>query len=365
MPPEVVLKLMSLFGASLEETLFEYVPLAVTLPIVVFALMAVRWVLDKRVERIGKRQNFVKPLVMLGLTAIGLIAIVIALPISEGTTNQLLSLLGIVMTGIIAFSSTTFVANAMGGFMIRSVGSFRSGDFIRVGEHFGRVSGRGLFHTEIQTEDRNLTTLPNLFLVTNPVKVVRSSGTIVSAEVSLGYDTSESKVESLLIEAAKRAGLEEPFVHVIKLGDFTVVYRVSGFLKDIKGLMTMQSRLRIEAMNTLHEADVEVMSPSVMMQRPIPSEERIMPDAYASSRLRRQRGDSLPEEKIFDKAEEAEALERLEMELRTVREQCEALEERLEKTEETAAKAALSKEIESLEAKQKTIEAKLHREMND
>ena len=44
---------------------------------------------------------------------------------------------------------------------------------------FGRVTERGLFHTEIQTEDRDLVTLPNLYLVTNPVKVVRTFLTVL------------------------------------------------------------------------------------------------------------------------------------------------------------------------------------------
>ena len=347
-----------MFGAqSLEETLFEYIPLVVTLAVVSAVLMASRWVLLKRIERGGRRQNFVKPLVMLVLTAIGLVAVVIALPLESGITNQLLSLMGIVMTGIIAFSSTTFVSNAMGGLMIRSVGSFRSGDFIRVGDHFGRVSGRGLFHTEIQTEDRNLTTLPNLYLVTHPVQVVRSSGTIVSATVSLGYDTSESKVEALLIEAAKRAGLKEPFVHVQDLGDFTVVYRISGFLEDIKGLMTARSRLRIEAMNTLHEADVEVMSPSVMMQRPIPPETRIMPESFASSRLRTPNEKPLPESLIFDKAEEAEALERLELELGELVGKRRALVERLEETDDESKCEELRGEIETLDIQIRRLES--------
>lgn len=356
---------VDLFAANIEETFFEYIPLVVTAPAVVFGLMAVGWALDKRVEKVGRRQNFVKPLVMLGLTAIGLVAMIIALPLKEGTTNQLLSLLGIVLTGIIAFSSTTFVSNAMGGFMIRSVRSFRSGDFIRVGEHFGRVSGRGLFHTEIQTEDRNLTTLPNLYLVTNPVKVVRSSGTIVSAEVSLGYDTSETKVEALLIDAAKRAGLEEPFVHVQDLGDFSVVYRVSGMLTDIKGLMTARSRLRIEALNTLHEAAIEVMSPSVMMQRPLPSERKLIPEIYASSRLRRRDDGPLPETKIFDKAEEAEALERLEIELKTLRERRQVLEEKRQDLPEDDERIPFEKEIESLKAKERAIEEKFGSESKE
>ncbi len=133
-----------------------------------------------------------------------------------------LTMLGLLLTAIIALSSTTFVANAMAGLVSRAVGAFRPGDIVRVADHFGRVTARGLFHTEIQTEDGDLTELPNLFLVSHPVSVVRSTGTIVSASVSLGYDVPHSKIEALLLEAARAGELEDPYVHVPELGDFSV-----------------------------------------------------------------------------------------------------------------------------------------------
>lgn len=346
---------------NLGEVFPQYIPLIVTLVIVAAGLSFADWALKKRSQWVGSRQNFVRPLVMLGITAVALIAIIIALPLKEGTTNQLLGLLGLVLTGIIGLSSTTFVSNAMAGLMLRSVGSFRSGDFIKVDSHFGRVSGRGLFHTEIQTEDRDLTTLPNLYLVSNPVKVVRSSGTIVSANISLGYDANESRVEGLLIEAAKKAGLEEPFVHVVDLGDYTVSYRVSGFLEDIKRLVTARSRLRIESMNTLHDAGIEVMSPAVMMQRPIPSETRIMPERGESSPLPPLTDKPLPEERIFDKAEKAEAIERLEKELAEQEEAKAGLLKELEKASEED-KIELKNGIDELDTKIERLQKSLETE---
>lgn len=321
---------------NLGEAFPQYIPLIVTLGIAAVALTFADWALKKRSQWVGSRQNFVRPLVMLGITAVALIAIIIALPLNEGTTNQLLGLLGLVLTGIIGLSSTTFVSNAMAGLMLRSVGSFRSGDFIKVDAHFGRVSGRGLFHTEIQTEDRDLTTLPNLYLISNPVKVVRSSGTIVSAKISLGYDVSHSKVEALLVEAAKRVGLKEPFVHVLELGDFSVQYRIAGFLGDIKRLVTARSQLCIESMNTLHEADVEILSPTAMMQRPI-GERRIVPQKVVASAISIRDDKPIPEERIFDKAEKAEVLERLEKEL----------------SEQEAAKTELVKQLENSSEEEK------------
>ena len=156
--------------------------------------------------------------------------VILTLPVSETTIGQLLGLIGILLSAVIALSAMTFVGNIMAGLMLRAIKNFRPGDFVRVGDHFGRISERGLFHIEIQTEDRDLTTLPNQYLVTNPVKVIRSSGTLVTADVSLGYDVSRVVVERVLLEAATDAELKEPFVYVIGLGDFSVAYRIAGLL---------------------------------------------------------------------------------------------------------------------------------------
>ena len=71
---------------------------------------------------------------MLLLMVTGLIAVVLALPFGEATRGQVLSVVGLLLSAIIALSTTTFVANALAGLMLRFVRSFRPGDFVRVGE---------------------------------------------------------------------------------------------------------------------------------------------------------------------------------------------------------------------------------------
>ena len=104
----------------------------------------------------------------------------------------------------------------MAGLMLKAVGSFRTGDFIRVDQHFGRVTEKFLLHTEIQTEDRDLVTLPNLYLISHPMRVVRSSGTLISCELTLGYDIHRRKVTDLLRQSGEKAGHEEPLslIHI-------------------------------------------------------------------------------------------------------------------------------------------------------
>lgn len=304
---------------------------------------------ERRANRLGNKQNFLRQMTLLVLGVAAVVALMIALPIKDSVKDQLLGLFGLVVTGMIALSSTSFIANAMSGLMIRSIGSFRSGDFIRVGDHFGRVSERGLFHTEIQTKNRELTTLPNLYLVSNSVTVVRNSGVVVSTDVSLGYDTDNSVVEPLLKDAAANAGLEDPFVQVTKLGDFSVVYRVAGFLKDVKQLISTRSKLNVQILDTLHEARIEIMSPNVMMQRPIPDSKVMIPTARC-----RPEADvcetEIPEDKIFDKADEAELRESLEFRYEDLCAQVELLEARMKKVPEDR-QVRLQRRIDSLKEK--------------
>lgn len=253
--------------------------------------------------------RWIRQLILFSITLTVLILILLAMPISEAMKSQLFNLLGIAITATIALSSTTFVGNTMAGIMLKAIDGIRPGDFLKAGEHSGRVSEQGLFHTEIQTEDRDLTTLPNLYLVTTPFTVVRSSGTIVSATISLGYDVSRSDIEQCLIQAGEKAGLKEPYVQILELGDFSVTYRVAGFLADVKYLLSFRSKLRGYMLDILHENNIEIVSPNFMNQRVYSTEQVFIPKREKMIHLSESNGS--PEDLIFDKAEEAQSKEKI------------------------------------------------------
>ena len=249
-----------------------------------------------------------------------IIALIIMLPISEQTRGQVLSLLGVVLTAVIALSSTTFVSNAMAGVMLQATQSFRPGDYIRVNDQFGRVIKRTLVNTQIQTEWRDLTTLPNLLLINSPVNVLHREGTIIFAEVSIGYDAPYTRVEALMKLAAADAGLEEPFVLVHELLDHAVAYRVCGFLPSIKNLLSSRSNLRKTVLAQMHGNGIEIVSPAFMNQRQLDPERKIIPQRpVLHDPLKQDSVSQAPEEKIFDKAVEAESLDELKLNLDTTR----------------------------------------------
>ncbi len=325
----------------------EVVPLAATLVVVVSVLGLLHYLLIARKPHLGAERLFPRQLALIGVTLVGLIIAIFALPVTGETRNQILGVLGLLLSGIFAFSSTTVVANLFAGLLLRIMRPFSTGDFVRVGDDFGRVSERGLFDTEIQSETRELIALPNAYLITHPIRATLRSGTIISARLSLGYDVHHRDAERLLLQAAKSVGLDDPFVHVEELGDFAVTYRVAGLLTDVKWLMTARSELNRAVLDTLHEARVEIASPSIMNQRPIKPDAPIIP-ARRRLRSRASASSGVAEDVAFDKAERAGqreeqrdtlALELAELEARlaaddgeqkeSLKQQIEALKERL------------------------------------
>ena len=295
-------------------------PLGLALVIIVLGFWLVR-----RALPIQSGGRLTRQMAHIVLTVIAIILIILMLPFDDDTQGQLISLFGLVLTAVVALASSNFASNAMSGLMLRAVGSFQAGDFIRVEGHFGRVTEKSLLHTEIQTEDRDLITLPNLYLINHPVQVVHASGTLISCDVSLGYDVHRRQIADLLREAASKTELSEPFVQVLELGDFTVVYRVSGFLEEVRGLVSKRSELRGKVLDTLHEAQIEIASPNIMLQRPSPADQPLMPKRYYGSSEEDDTGAA--EKLMFEKAELAARIERLRAQRTQLAEDLEALKE--------------------------------------
>ena len=277
----------------------------------VVAIIVVRVVLSGRRDDSRVEWRWRTQALTFGIAALGVVAVLLTLPSGDLDKQTVLSVIGLGLTAIIALSASTIVANAMSGLMLHSVGNFRPGDFVRVGDHFGRVTERGLFHTELQTEDGDLTTLPNSLLVNHAVTVIRKTGTVVSATVSLGYDVPRTEIEAALIAAASSLGLEEPFVHITELGDFSVTYRIAGFLTDVKHVLRNRSRLRASVLDHLHRAGIEIVSPTFMNQRAVPPEQVFIPRRQPGTGILESHADEVPADLVFDKAERAGHLEEL------------------------------------------------------
>jgi small conductance mechanosensitive channel len=270
-----------------------------------------------KIDETGKKDFFLN--LTKGLNSVvgnvnnGLIDVLgVTAPLPESTRNQILSIIGIGFSDAVAFSSTSFVTHVMAAITMRVIRPFNVGDFVTVGDYFGKVSERGLFDTEIQTESRELISIPNSVFILTPVKVTRGSGVIIATNLSLGYDVHHAQIEPLLLQAALAAGLEDPYVHIISLNDFSVSYRINGLLAEVKTLLTSRSILNACVLDSLHRHNIEIVSPTFtrhinqpLAAKQIPPEQRMKkPDSQINA-----------EDIAFDKANQAQALAELQLSL--------------------------------------------------
>jgi small-conductance mechanosensitive channel len=298
-------------------------------------------------------------LLQIGGFLLAILIVILFMPFDDVLRGQLLSLYGLIISATIALSSTTLVGNVMAGLMLKTIGTFRPGDYITVGDYFGRITEMDLMHTEIQTEERDLTTLPNLFLVTNPVRVMHKSGTVISVELSLGYDVSRTKIEEILTEAAAETGLESPYVQIRELGDFSVTYRVSGMLKEIKHLIDRRRELRAKTMDKLHAAGIEIVSPTFMNTRAYDKNSKFVGKVTAGD-VEAASGPSM-DSLVFDKADKAESVSMLREKLGETQARIKACEDLIRESTDEQAKLAAESEKQGLEERVQRLKALIDR----
>jgi small-conductance mechanosensitive channel len=332
--------------------LFSFTGAAITVLIIIVSLIVTKLIF-KRIEQEKEKSTITRQVIYLIIILIGALALAISLPIEQTLKAQIIGLIGIVLSAAFAFSSTTLIGNALAGLMNANIKNFKLGDFIRIENNFGRVTKKGLFRTEIQTEDRNLTSLPNLYIANNPLKIIRESGTIISTTVSLGYDLNRSKIEAALLEAANKVGLTEPFVFITNLGDFSVTYKINGLLTDIDKYFTVTSKLNANVMDHLHKGGIEIVSPNFMNQRQV-NDIQFIPEITKESKSARD--EKSPEDLIFDKAIKADKIDDKIESLEKIDEELKQLKLKLKDAKDTE---VINKQIKTLEEKQEKINANI------
>jgi len=333
--------------------LLEFKETFFTVVFFVLSYLAVQYLMNRQVKG-NTDSSLIRSIILFLIVMVGVISVILALPMDPDIKKEVTNLIGIVVSAVLALSSATFIGNALAGIMLRAVKNFRPGDFILVEGNYGRVTEMGLFHTEIQTENRDLTTLPNLFLTTNAVKVTRSSGTFIFSEVSLGYDVDRHKIEEALLRAAKACGLKDPFVLLTSLGDFTIVYKVQGLLENVKTIISSRSSLNAMVVDELHKVGIEIVSPSFMNQRQV-NDTVFIPKLV--KKVAPVPENKKPENIIFDKADQAEGIESRKKRITDIDEKLTGLAAELKACETDDEKALIQKKIDkTTEIKKKMID---------
>ncbi len=321
--------------------------------LMIFMLAINSWVF-KRLKAIPSDDSNTRRAISSSILLAGMLAIILTLPVDKTIKGQILSFLGIIISAGVALSSTTILGNLMAGAMNNSMNRFRNGDLIKIGDFHGRVTKKSIFHIEIQLEDSNFITIPNLYIASNPVKLIRRSNTVISASVSLGYDVSRIKIEESLKKAAISAGLQEPYVYITGLGDYSVTYKIHGFLDDSSKFFTTKSMLNAMVMDCLHENSIEIVSPSFTNRRQV-NEKIFIPEREKQVQKPKQE-DASPEELIFDEAIKSGEVEKKKDYLKKLDKDKDELKERLKSMKDEEDIKRIKSSIMRIEELRKKVE---------
>ena len=164
-----------------------------------------------------------------------------------------------------------------------------------------------------------------------------------------------------MLQAAESAGLSDPFVLLLELLDHAVLYRVCGFLTESKTPLTARSNLRKNMLEQLHGHGIEIVSPSFVNQRRQDPASKVIPATPVMHAGTPRSAEAAPEERIFDKAEEAASLQELKDERGATREALATVIDRRDAAADEQ-KPALEEEIRQLELRDAWLQERIGQE---
>jgi CRP-like cAMP-binding protein len=201
--------------------------------------------------------------------------IVLAMLYQSGLDALSLAATGGVLTAVVGFALQSTIANVFAGVALPFEGEVRIGDWIKVGEHVGRVREIKWRATSILTRDGDVVVVPNNQLLTtdmtnfsHPMPSHRMTLT-----VGLHYRHPPNDVKAVLLEAVRGVPgvLTEPLPDAapLEFGDSAVVYRLRYWIADFSDEIEIDGEVRTRVWYATRRAGMEIPFPIRTLLQPI------------------------------------------------------------------------------------------------
>jgi small-conductance mechanosensitive channel len=218
--------------------------------------------------------------------AIWLFAAVMAYPYIPGSDTEAFKGLSVLLGIMVSVGASGIVGQAASGFILMYTRTFRTGEYVRIGDREGTMTRIGMFTSTVRTGLGEELTMPNSLVLasvtTNYSRVVPGPGFMLAARVSIGYDTPWRQVHAMLIDAARGTpGVladPPPYVFQTSLDDFYVQYRLvcQASPTDPFERAKVVSSLNAAIQDAFNAHGVQIMSPHYMVD---PAAAKIVPPA--------------------------------------------------------------------------------------
>jgi len=218
--------------------------------------------------------------------AIWLFAAVMAYPYIPGSDTEAFKGLSVLLGIMVSVGASGIVGQAASGFILMYTRTFRTGEYVRIGDREGTMTRIGMFTSTVRTGLGEELTMPNSLVLasvtTNYSRVVPGPGFMLAAKVSIGYDTPWRQVHAMLLQAAQGTGgvLADPppYVFQTALDDFYVQYRLvcQASPTDPLERAKVVSSLNAAIQDAFNAHGVQIMSPHYMVD---PAVAKVVPQA--------------------------------------------------------------------------------------
>ena len=202
------------------------------------------------------------------------LGIAIAYPFLPGSDNDAFKGVSVLFGVMLTLGSTGLVTQAMSGLVVIYSRSLHKGDFVDVNGVQGVVIEVATLATKIVNLRNEEITVPNSVLISHPIhnysKLAGAHGTLLTTQVTIGYDAPWRQVHELLIGAARKTtGVRiapAPLVYQRALSDFYVEYELSVSIDLPLERIAILSALHANIQDAFNEHGVQIMSPHFLAQ---------------------------------------------------------------------------------------------------
>ncbi len=272
------------FGAATASALPDLV-VAVLIFVIARGVTRTNALLLRRVERGDTRLGWIDadtagPTRRLANGVVWLYALAMAYPYLPGSGSEAFKGVTVLAGLMLSLGASGVVGQVLAGFGVMYARMLRVGEYVRVGEVEGTVTGIGLFATQVQTGMGELVSLPNTVVFGQPIRnfsrLVQDGRFTLHTAVTIGYATPWRQVHAMLLEAAGRtpgiAASPAPYVVQTALSDFYVEYRLcaQGDQSAPARRSELMSRLHGHIQDVFNEQGVQIMSPHYRADPPTP-----------------------------------------------------------------------------------------------
>ncbi len=220
-------------------------------------------------HKIGLEQALTNMLI--GVYRFGLMMLGVVMAAGQLGINVGAALAGLGVAGLtIGFAAKDSLSNIMAGFLIFWDKPFHVGDWVTMGNHYGRISEITLRTTRVQTLNNTWVVIPNENVI-NQVLVNHSANgpTRVDVPVGIGYPDSVAKARHVILQAIAGLGavLKDPAPQVVldSLGSSSVNLLVLVWIVDARNEKPVFSEVLETVKTALDTAGIEMPFPKLDM----------------------------------------------------------------------------------------------------